>query len=348
MNEADFLRLVRGETRGVLASSARLALSAASWPYGLVVALRNRAFDLGWKPSFRVPVPVIAVGNLTLGGTGKTPMVEWVARWYRQHGIRVAVLSRGYGREDGVNDEAMVLEENLPDVPHLQDRDRVGIARIAIEELESQLLVLDDGFQHRRLARDLDIVLLDALEPFGLGKIFPRGLLREPVKSLRRAGIVVLSRADMVSAEARKAIRAEAERIAGPLKWVEARHAPLDLIATGEPESLDTLRGRKVAAFCGIGNPEGFRKTLASLGVEPVGFRTFPDHHPYSADDVASLTDWASELGADLVLTTQKDLVKLRIDRLGPVPLRAVRIGLEVLAGRELLDQSLFALLPAV
>jgi tetraacyldisaccharide 4'-kinase len=345
MDEAAFLRLVRGETRGPLASTGRGALHAASGLYGMGVSARNLAFDRGWKTSHHVSVPVISIGNITLGGTGKTPMVEWVARWYRGRSVRVAVLSRGYGREDGVNDEAMVLEENLPDVPHLQDPDRVRLARIAVEELESQILVLDDGFQHRRLARNLDIVLLDALDPFGLGRIFPRGLLREPVSSLRRAHIVVLSRADMVPMLDRQAIRQEAERVAGPLRWVEARHAPRDLVGTGVVgEPLDGLNSRRVAAFCGIGNPDGFRRTLDHLGIEAVGFRTFPDHHPYHASDVESLIRWAQDLRIDLVLTTQKDLVKLRVERLGPVPLRALRIGLEVLEGIELLEESLGSL----
>ena len=295
---------------------------------------QERRFDRGWLGGPSRPVPVVSVGNLTLGGTGKTPMVEWVARWYRQRGVRVAILSRGYqrGGTGGANDEALVLEENLPDVPHLQDPDRVKIAALAVEELESELLILDDGFQHRRLARDLDIVLLDALEPFGLGRLFPRGLLREPVRSLRRAGLVVLTRADLVPADALRATRAEAERAAGPLRWVVTRHAPIELIGSGvDPEPLDGLPGRKVAAFCGIGNPEGFRRTITTLRGEVAGFRTFPDHHAYDAADVADLTAGPSDSGADLALTTQKDLVKLRAAGLGGVPLRALRIGLDVI-----------------
>ncbi len=221
------------------------------------------------------------------------------------------------------------------------------LARIAFEELESELAVLDDGFQHRRLARDLDIVLLDALEPFGLGRIFPRGLLREPVGSLRRAGVVVLSRADLVDPATRRAIRARAERAAGPLRWAEARHAPKDLVdADGGTEALGSLGGRRVGAFCGIGNPEGFRRTLEGLGVDPAGFRSFPDHHGYDAGDVADLASWLGSVGADLALTTQKDLVKLRAPGLGPCPLRALRIGLEVTEGREALDAAFGPLIP--
>lgn len=347
LDEDAFLRLVRGRSTGPAASLARAGLSLASAGYALGVALRNARFDRGGPAVQRVEVPVVSVGNLTLGGTGKTPMVEWVARWYRAKGVRVAILSRGYGRRGGMNDEGQVLSENLPDVPPYEDADRVRGARLAIEESESQLIVLDDGFQHRRLARDLDIVLLDALEPFGLGRLFPRGLLREPVRSLRRADVVVLSRADLVGEDERERIRAEAERRAGPLRWAEARHAPRDLVdPAGESEPIAGLATMSVAAFCGIGNPEGFRRTLEPLCGRIVDFRTFPDHHPYTSSDVADLTAWARSLGVDLVLTTQKDSVKLRTASLGAAPLRALRIGLDVLSGASILDESLTKLLP--
>jgi tetraacyldisaccharide 4'-kinase len=345
---AAYLRLIRGQTRGLGPQLARTGLRLVSGAYRAAVAVRNAGFDHGWVPINRADVPVVSIGNLTLGGTGKTPMVEWVARWYRRRGVRVAILSRGYGQSEGLNDEGRVLEENLPDVPHLQDPDRVALAGIATRELESELIVLDDGFQHRRLGRDVDVVLLDALEPFGLGQLFPRGLLREPIGSLRRADIVVLSRADLVTATDRAAIRAQAERHAGPLRWAEARHAPLDLLdseATASP--IDTLEGQSVAAFCGIGNPEGFRRTLEPLCGRLLDLRVFPDHHAYSVEDVGSLERWATELGANLVLTTQKDLVKLRAGLLGPAPLRALRIGLELAAGGDIMDDVLARLLPA-
>ncbi len=344
LDRAGYLRLIRGQSRGPGPALGRAALALAALGYGVVAALRNRAYDTALAPSTRVPIPVVSVGNLTLGGTGKTPMVEWIARHLRQKGLRVAILSRGYGHTAGLNDEGRVLEDNLPDVPHLQGADRVALATTALEQLESQILVLDDGFQHRRLARDLDVVLLDALEPFGIGKLFPRGLLREPVGSLNRASVVVLSRADLIDHDARIAIRRAAERRAGPLAWAEARHAPLDLIdGVGDRLPLEFPRDRAIAAFCGIGNPEGFRRTIANLGAQIVDFRVFPDHHPYSARDIHDLDRWAIETRADLVLTTQKDLVKIRLDRLGAARLLALRIGLGILTGADALESALAA-----
>jgi tetraacyldisaccharide 4'-kinase len=340
-----YLALVRGETRGPAAAVQRLALSAASAPYGVAVRLRNWAYDHGWLRTGRVGVPVVSVGNLTAGGTGKTPCVEYVARYYRERGLRVAVLSRGYGAEGGPNDEALVLEENLPDVPHLQGPDRLRWAHAAVEELESEVLVLDDGFQHRRLARDLDLVLLDATDPWGGGRLLPRGLLREPLSSLRRAGVVVLTRCDQATPGQLDAIRRRVRRLAPAAPVVETTHRPVALAdCEGGELALEVLRGRTVAAFCGIGNPGAFRRTLAGLGADVCDFRTYPDHHRYGRDDVEELRTWARALGPGaLVVTTQKDLVKLRLARLAERPLVALRIRLGVGAGADELLRRLDA-----
>jgi tetraacyldisaccharide 4'-kinase len=347
-HEAAFLRIVRGETRGIGAASARALLWLASRGYAVGASARNWAFDHGWKKAHRASVPVISVGNLTLGGTGKTPLVEWIARWYRRHHCKVAILSRGYGQTGGMNDEGLVLEENLPDVPHLQGRDRVQLARIAPEELESELLILDDGFQHRGLARDLDIVVLDATDPFGLGHLFPRGLLRESPRSLPRATVVVLTRANSVDEPTRSQIREAAERWAGrDLAWAEARHAPRDLVTVhGVTHPLADLPRRKIVAFCGIGNPGAFERTLEGLGAEIAGFRVFPDHYAYTATDVSQIAGWARQSGADLALTTQKDFVKLRVRTLGEIPLHALRIGIDFLTGQDVLEATLARLIP--
>ena len=330
-----FRAIVRGERRGVGAVLARAGLGLAGLPYGAAVRLRNGLYDFGWKRTVRAAVPVVSVGNLTLGGTGKTPCVEYVARFYTDLGKQVAILSRGYGGGAGRNDEALVLEENLPDVPHLQGADRVALAATAVEELEGEVLVLDDGFQHRRLARDLDLVLVDATWPLACERMFPRGMLREPVGGLRRAGAVLLTRCDAVGPGAAGDQRDWLRARFPDLPVYPTEHRPLELVgAEGRTAPLDTSAGRPVAAFCGIGNPGGFGQTLERLGVVPMAFREFPDHHPYSRADVDDLRRWAAGLAADaLVLTTQKDLVKLRLPDLAGRPLWAVRVGFRFLDG---------------
>lgn len=336
--------IVGGERGGINAFLLRRGLWLARLPYGIGVWGRNKLFDWGWKRVERVSVPVVCIGNLTLGGTGKTPCVEYVAGFYRQRNMQVAILSRGYGSEDnrGRNDEAMLLEENLPDVPHLQDRDRAAIARVAIEELESEVLVLDDGFQHRRLHRDLNVVLIDATNPWGYGYLFPRGALRETTSGLKRAHAVMITRADRASPNEIEAIRRRVWRVK-ELPIALTRHAPIELMATnGRTAKLEELRGKPVAAFSGIGNPEAFRRTLDDLGAKLTDFRIFADHHAYTRADVDDLRGWAAKQPNDaLIATTQKDFVKLRIDELAGRPLWAVRIGLDFLDGQETFDRLL-------
>lgn len=340
---SDFRDLVSGRRRGAAAAATRALLRAAEVGYAAAMRWRNFRYDRGRAAVYRVDVPVISIGNITLGGTGKTPLVEWLARWYRSRQVRVALVSRGYGAErGGANDEALELEQRLPDVPHVQDADRVAAARLAIEEFESQLILLDDGFQHRRLARDLEIVLIDALEPFGYEHVFPRGMLREPLSGLRRADVVALSRADLVSAAERDAIETRVRRHASQAAWVEIAHRPRRLAnADGLAEPIETLAGRRIAAFCGIGNPAGFRQTIARTGAELVGVREFADHHAYSREDVAGLTRWTETIDAEAVLCTAKDLVKLRLTHIGELPLWAVIIEVEIGRGRRELEQRL-------
>ncbi len=343
-SEAHYRALVSGQARGLWPAIERGGLWLASVPYAWAVRLRNRFYDAGWKTRYRAPVPVVSVGNLTLGGTGKTPCVEYVAGLYRERGLRVALLSRGYASERGRNDEAMVLEENLPDVPHLQGADRVELARIAVEELDSEVLVLDDGFQHRRLGRDLDLVLVDVTNPWGHGAVFPRGLLREPRSGLRRANLIMLTRCDQVEIGELARVHAAVNRLAPGKAIVETTHRPAGLVNGAAVAELEVLGRRPVAAFCGIGNPEAFRQTLLALGADVQEFRVFPDHHAYTRADVGALGDWAARLAKDCVIvTTQKDLVKLRLARLADRPLWALRVRLHVRAGQETLDRMLWS-----
>lgn len=338
-----FREIVSGRRRGLGAAALRGLLSGAEMVYALAMRWRNRRYDTGRLPSLGVSVPVVSVGNITLGGTGKTPMVEWLARWFRAHEVRVALVSRGYGAEQGErNDEALEIEERLPDVPHLQNRDRVAAAKMAIEECECQVIVLDDGFQHRRLARDLDLVLIDALEPFGFEHVFPRGTLREPLAGMQRADFVALSRADQVDEGERRRIAKRVSALAPAAGWLELVHGPRGLAtASGAREDFAALAGRPIAAFCGIGNPAGFKHTLSATGATIADFRIFPDHHPYSRADLDSLAAWADALAVDAVVCTAKDLVKLRVERLGRAPLYALLIELEIVAGLPPLEERL-------
>jgi tetraacyldisaccharide 4'-kinase len=324
-------------------------LRAVEVPYAAVMRLRNRLYDGGWLSAFRPPAKVISVGNLTLGGTGKTPMVEWLVRRLSAEGRTVAIISRGYGARHGQpNDEALELAHKLPGVRHLQNPDRVAAARELLAAEPCDIIVLDDAFQHRRIARDLDIVLLDALEPFGFGHVFPRGMLREPLAGLARAQVIVLSRADMIPPARRVAIRAQVERVAPQATWVEACHAPQRLVsATGEEQPLALLAGRRVAAFCGIGNPAGFRHTLETCNCSLVAMQEFPDHHAYGAADLERLTHWAAGLEVSAVLCTEKDLVKMNRDHLGQREVWAVRVGLEFMSGQGELEKRVKEVLGA-
>ena len=342
LNDA-YHALIRGDRAGPWPLLQRAGLWSLSLGYRLGVMLRNKAFDRNWKKIHRAEVPVVSVGNLTVGGTGKTPCVEWVARFYRQLDLQVALLSRGYGSEAGRNDEALVLEENLPDVPHLQGADRAALATTAVEELESEILVLDDGFQHRHLHRDLDIVLIDATCPWGHGYLLPRGLLREPIGSLKRAHVVMLTRCDLVSPEAVRATRETVARIKPELPIIESSHRPARWCnAAHATAALESLKDRPIAAFCGLGNPDAFRQTLLKLGLNVMAWRTYPDHHPYSRHDVEELRSWAQHLPAGAaVVTTQKDLVKIRLDRLSDRELWALQIQLDMTSGQEVLEELL-------
>jgi tetraacyldisaccharide 4'-kinase len=335
------LELVSGRKRGLVAGLQRCGLVLASWPYGWGMWVRNRLYDRGWKSIETASVPVISVGNLTVGGTGKTPCVEYIARYLSDRGQRVAILSRGYGAAGGLSDEALVLEENLPDVPHLIGADRVELAKTAVEELESDVLVLDDGFQHRRLARTLDLVLIDATQPWGHGCLLPRGLLRESPRELRRAHGVILTRCDLATENEIAAVRDRVVRIAANLPIIESEHRALEWV-NSEGQRLPLERLSRGVAFCGIGNPSGFFNTLERLGFTIAEKRVYPDHHCHSRADVESLEEWASTQAGDAaVVTTQKDLVKLRIARLGGRALWALKIGLRIRQGEERLQKLL-------
>jgi tetraacyldisaccharide 4'-kinase len=342
LNASQFRELISGRRQGLLAAIARAALAAAEVPYSAAVGWRNRRYD-NPRRAERVGAVVVSVGNLTLGGTGKTPLVEWLARWFSSRGVRVALVSRGYGAKSGrPNDEALELAQSLPDVPHLQNPDRLQAARRAIDEFGAQLILLDDGFQHRRLARDLDIVLVDALEPLGFGHVFPRGTLREPLSGWARAQAILLSRADLVPPEERERIRREVARHAPRAVWAELCTRPRRLLnSRGVEQHVSALVGQSLAAFCGIGNPAGFRQQLLNCGYRIGALRELADHQAYPPALLRELAEWAVGTGCAAAICTRKDLVKIPRDRLGEMPLWALAIGLEVTSGLDELSALL-------
>ncbi len=221
--------------------------------------------------------------------------------------------------------------------------DRVASAEIAVDELDMQVLLLDDGFQHRRIGRQLDIVLLDATNPFGFEHWLPRGLLRESPRSLRRAHIVMLTRCDLVSTQRLAEIRTRVQRFAPNAAWVESEHRPTRLKnASGRSQSIESLAGKRCVAFCAIGNSDGFFQTVKHCSVELVDSKSFPDHHPYTGSDMTSLMEIASRhANIDMFLCTGKDLAKLHIDELAGIPIWAVDIDLTIRFGREAFEERL-------
>ena len=342
--------ILAGTQRGPSAATLRGVLRAASLPYGLACRAHHAYWD--WREGERVAVPVISVGNLTVGGTGKTPTVAWLCRVLLERSVRPAILSRGYGRGRGaaageLNDEGRELAARLPEVPHYQQRNRLAGARRLIERHRPDVIVLDDGFQHRRLARDLDLVLLDALCPFGYGHLLPRGLLREPLSALRRAHIVLLTRADRIPEPERQAIWNRVRELAPEAEWFEAREVPTQwVLPDGSSRPLADLRGCRLAAFCGIGNPQAFRRTLDAVirsDFEGEGavvhFHAFADHHPYQAPDVRRVESWSRQCRADWLVCTEKDLVKVRTLPRPELPLAALRISLAIQYEGALIDR---------
>lgn len=334
MREEVFLDIVSSRRASLTAGLARAALQALSWPYAAAVELRNLAYARRLARTHRVAAPVVSIGNITTGGVGKTPTVAWLANQLRESGRRPVIISRGYRSLDGEeNDEKRLLDRLCAGVPHLQNRDRAAAARQALREGAADVVLLDDGFQHRRLERDFDLVVIDALVPWGYGHVLPRGLLREPLKNLQRADAVLISRCDLATeAEVADIVRQLKERTAAPLFRTAFR--PTGLInVRNERLSLGKAASRRAVAFCGIGNPAGFRRTLASVAI-PVDddrFLAFPDHHHYDNDDLRKIALRAEEQGAELLLTTGKDLVKMTSARLGGASLWALEIELTFL-----------------
>ena len=350
-DQTQLVEIVAGRKKGSLASLVRLGLGCLTPIYRIGIWKRNRKFNQAIQSGNAVIVkpagiPVISVGNLTTGGTGKTPMVIWIAQWLRQKSLRVVLISRGYSQSGhaGRNDEAIEMEDRLPDVPHLQDPDRHRMSQVALEELESQVIVLDDGFQHRQLHRDLDLVLIDATNPFGYGRLIPRGLLREPLSSLRRADLIIITRVNLASEPALKEIQQSISQHAPNVPIAQTKTEFTKLLQfDGSERGLDDqgVRTQPVFVFCGIGNPGNFASSLKESEFKICGQLIFADHHEYSREDLQQIEEASRRAGATSIICTHKDLVKVGTSQLGGIPLFAILIDVEFVSGQSLLTEQL-------
>ncbi len=309
-------------------SPTRAILFLFSLLYRLIVHWRNRLYDRQILKPVKLSCPVISVGNITVGGTGKTPCVILLAKMLQRHGLRPAIISRGYGAKsaqpvnivsDGKNillkadtagDEPLLIARSLPDIPVVTGAKRRLTGPAAIDRFGANVLICDDAFQHRQIFRDIDIVLLDAEKPLGNGHLLPAGELREPIGGLKRASCFILTRAG------------ETERLNQDITRIaSASHIPVFRAAhrftemTRQAENLrllpGDLRGKKICAFCGIARPASFKQTLLEADAKILSFDPYPDHHIFRDYDLEELNDKFTTLHADYLVTTEKDAMRL-------------------------------------
>ena len=310
-------------------SPTKIIAYAISLPYSLIINIRNRLYDQNILAAEKLPCPVISVGNITVGGTGKTPCVIMLAKMLQSNGFKPAILSRGYGGKstkavnivsDGhsilldamsAGDEPFLLAKELPDVPVITGPRRVVTAKVAINLFGANVLVCDDAMQHRQIYRDINLVLLDSAKPLGNGHLLPRGRLREPVAGLKRASAFILTRVEETTQKNEEALKL----IYGSGIPVFQSVHKADEIVKGDYSikyPLAWLAGKKVCAFCGIAKPDSFKKILTSLKTQILSFDDFPDHYPYSRRDLDELRTKFADLQADCLITTQKDIMRLQ------------------------------------
>ncbi len=286
--------------------------------YGALIGLRGVFYKVGLFKYHNLSVPVVSVGNLTVGGVGKTPLVEFIARMLKENGVQPVVLMRGYMDQglDGQgqkSDEAAMLRNMLSDIPVLIGADRVKNAEAFSKENKADIFLLDDGFQHWRISRQLDIVVIDVTDPWGNGHLLPRGILREPKNALLRGGIFVLTKTDF-GAENLEALKQDLGKINSKALIIETIHKPVSLsdLCSGEDLDLSLLKAQKIIAVCGIGSPESFMKTLTKLDAEIDRQVAFMDHHCYEKSDTTHIVKLCQDTGVSTVVITEKDAVKLK------------------------------------
>ncbi len=366
--ETFVLEVIFEQRRGAKAALARAFLYLCSKLFEVAVKARRFLYNVRILRDTTLGIQVIAVGNLTVGGTGKTPVVEKFARELQDQGRIVAILSRGYRskppplskrlldklflREDRTpprvvsdgksllldsetaGDEPYMLASNLKDVVVLVDKDRVKSGRYAIEKFGCDTLLLDDGFQYWKLrGRRRDIVLIDCQQPFGNQRLLPRGTLREPPSHLARANVIFITKSDGNAAALRKRI----EQYNSAASIIECVHHPLyfEDVFTGERHGLDFLQGKKVASLSGIAQPESFEQSLVKIGGELVYFRRFADHHRFTQQEVLNVINRSKKRQAWAIITTQKDAVRFpKLDR-RDLPIYFMRVEIKILSGAK-------------
>jgi len=373
LNQEGYHRLISGQSIGSGAVLLRFFLGVTAKGYSIGVRLRNFSYSKGWLKKHRANAPVISVGNITAGGTGKTPLVIWLCNLLQQKGNRCAILTRGYKTRrascvmrraknerntqyairNTEIDEPAILAESCPEAKIIVNPDRTAGSVEAVSKFGAEVLIMDDGFQHRRLGRDLDIVAIDATRPFGYGRMLPAGLLREPLASLKRADIVVITRCDQTTEAELTKIEGKLQQVNPDIIIARSIHAPVYAKSTDNKQiSLDQLKGKKIFAFCGIGNPDAFSNTIKKLGANLVGSKVYDDHHHYTDDCLADIYKQASHLKADLILTTQKDWTKIvrLVSAKKDIPLSYLAIEIKFVAGedklRGLIEDTLASKIP--
>jgi tetraacyldisaccharide 4'-kinase len=337
-------RLIRNPGENLPSRILLAPLTFLSFLYGLAVTVRVFFYRKGIYRSRSLPCRVVSVGNLTLGGTGKTPFVILLAEMIRRRGYRAAVLSRGYrGKYEGpfalvsdgdrilmdplqAGDEPCLLARKLKGVPVIVGRERWVAGRFAIDRFRTEVLILDDGFQHLALNRDLNFLLLDSFSPFGNGRLFPRGELREPLSQVHRADALILTKGgadDMIINLGKRFMNLSEGK---PVFRV--RYEPGKIIVWGQERVLSALdlKKKRILAFSGLARPESFEKTLRGLEAEIVGFETFPDHYAYEGKDLERLREKALRAGAEAMVTTEKDMVRIQDFPPGTIPLWALSV----------------------
>lgn len=366
--------VIFGRAKGIRANLMRIILRGLSWLFRSLVSLRLNLFKRGWKKQAHLGTMVISIGNITMGGTGKTPVVELFARTLRDKGRTVSILSRGYkskpldkpqewiSKKDGLlideenmpkvvscghgvkldvkyaGDEPYMLAKNLHNVSVVVDKDRVKGGKFAIQELQADILLLDDGMQFLKIAHSIDIVLVDSNSPFGTGAMMPRGTLREPPKNLCRADYIFITKCRQAQNEKLiKKIRKH-NKVA---EIIECTHGPVHLenVFNGEIKPLTYLKDKFISAISGIAVPESFEEKLTDLGANVLFHRTFSDHYSFSQEDIDSFMARCMRRDADFIVTTEKDAVRFLKPTELDVEVYFLRIEVDILSGEEIWDK---------